>query len=50
MYIYKLGVYYGLLAINDAITLGGFVNLIFIAVINESRIYHKALCFLYSSK
>ena len=32
------------------ITLGNSVNLIFIAVVNEPRTYHKALCSLYSSK
>ena len=42
--------YYGLLAINDAISLGGSVNLIFIAVTNEPRTYHEVLCSPYSSE
>ena len=41
---------YGLLAINDTITLGGFVNLIFIVVTNKPRTYCEALHSLYSSK
>lgn len=41
---------YELLAINDAITLGGSVNLIFIAVVNELRTYCKVLCSLYPSE
>jgi len=49
-YVYKLAECYGLLAINDAITLDGSVNLTFIAVTNEPRTYYEALYSLYSSE
>ena len=39
-----------LLAINDAISLGGSVNLTFIVIENEPRTYCKALCSPYSSE
>ena len=42
--------YYRLLAINDTISLGGSVNLTFIAITNGLRTYHKALCSSYSSE
>ena len=41
--------YYRLLAINDTISLGGSVNLTFIAITNGPRTYHKALCSSYSN-
>jgi len=50
MCVHKLAEHYGLLAINNAISLGGFVNLIFIAITNKPRTYHEVLCSLYSSE
>jgi len=50
MCVCKLAEHYKLLAINDTITLGSSVNLIFIAVANELRTYCKALCSPYSSE
>ena len=48
--VHKLVEYYGLLAINDAISLGSFVNLIFIAIANKPRTYYEVLCSSYSSE
>ena len=39
-----------LFAINDTISLGSSVNLIFIAVTNEPKTYYKALCSPYLSE
>ena len=50
MCVYKLAEHYGLLAINNIISLSGFVNLIFIAITNEPRTYYEVLCSLYSSE
>jgi len=50
MYVYKPAECYRLLAINDAITLGGFVNLTFIVATNELRTYYEVLCSPYSSE
>jgi len=49
-HVHKPAERYRLLAINDAITLGGSVNLTFIIVTNEPRTYYEALCSLYSSE
>jgi len=50
MHVHKLAEHYWLLTINDAISLGGSVNLIFIAIANKPRTYCKVLYFPYSSE
>ena len=50
MHVRKPAEHYGLLTINDAISLGGSVNLIFIAIANEPRTYCKVLYSSYSSE
>ena len=50
IYVCKLAKYYGLLAINDIISLDSSVNLTFITVTNEPRTYYEVQYSFYSSE